>query len=203
MPDSRSWTRPTRRAGRRLGAGDRRGRQVTGYEPGFPPQQAWLDERWQPDPLVLDEQAIVINVRDKRLVVLTGCGHAGIVNICRYARVLTGGLPLYAAVGGFHQNGPLFEPLIPRVIDDLAALRPRVLVPAHCTGWRAQHAMSRRSARRSCQRRGQPLLALTGPAADSPGCRGKRGLVFANPAARGPMPRSGPSSRPPPAPRSA
>jgi len=30
------------------------------------------------------------------------------------------------------------------VIDDLAALHPRVLVPAHCTGWRAQHAMSRR-----------------------------------------------------------
>ena len=37
-----------------------------------------------------------------------------------------------------------FEPLIPRVLDDLAALDPGVLVPAHCTGWRAQHAMSAR-----------------------------------------------------------
>ena len=26
----------------------------------------------------------------------------------------------------------------------LAALNPGVLVPAHCTGWRAQHAMSAR-----------------------------------------------------------
>ncbi len=117
--------------------------RVSGYEPGFPPQQAWLGDRWEPDPLVLDDQAVVINVRDKGLVVLTGCGHAGIVNICRYARHLTGDQPLYAALGGFHLNGPLFEPLIPRVLDDLHAMSPQVLVPAHCTGWRAQHAMSR------------------------------------------------------------
>ena len=118
--------------------------RVTGYEPGFPPQQAWLDGGWQPDPLVLDEQAIVLNVRDKGLVVLTGCGHAGIVNTCRYAQSLTGDLPLYATLGGFHLNGPLFEPLIPRVLDALDEMKPQVLVPAHCTGWRAQHAMSRR-----------------------------------------------------------
>jgi 7,8-dihydropterin-6-yl-methyl-4-(beta-D-ribofuranosyl)aminobenzene 5'-phosphate synthase len=44
-------------------------------------------------------------------------------------------------MGGFHLNGPLFEPLIPIVLDDLSALTPSVVVPAHCTGWRAQHAM--------------------------------------------------------------
>jgi 7,8-dihydropterin-6-yl-methyl-4-(beta-D-ribofuranosyl)aminobenzene 5'-phosphate synthase len=118
--------------------------RVTGYEPGFPPQRAWLGGKWEPDPLVLDDQAIVISVRDKGLIVLTGCGHAGIVNICRYALRLTGDQPLYAALGGFHLNGPRFEPLIPRVLDDLDAMSPQVLVPAHCTGWRAQHAMSRR-----------------------------------------------------------
>jgi 7,8-dihydropterin-6-yl-methyl-4-(beta-D-ribofuranosyl)aminobenzene 5'-phosphate synthase len=78
------------------------------------------------------------------LVVITGCGHAGVVNIARYARRLTGGEQLYAMLGGFHLNGPLFEPLIPRVLDELAAMNPSVLVPAHCTGWRAQHAMSAR-----------------------------------------------------------
>jgi 7,8-dihydropterin-6-yl-methyl-4-(beta-D-ribofuranosyl)aminobenzene 5'-phosphate synthase len=118
--------------------------RTTGYEPGFPPQQAWLHDNWQPDPLVLDEQAIILNVRGKGLAVLTGCGHAGVVNIARYAQRLTGDQPLYALFGGFHLNGPLFEPLIPRVLDDLAALHPSVLVPAHCTGWRAQHAMSAR-----------------------------------------------------------
>jgi 7,8-dihydropterin-6-yl-methyl-4-(beta-D-ribofuranosyl)aminobenzene 5'-phosphate synthase len=118
--------------------------RTTGYEPGFPPQQAWLDGSWQADPLVLDDQALIVNVTGKGLVVLTGCGHAGVVNIARYARRLTGGQPLYALLGGFHLNGPLFEPLIPRVLDDLAAMNPGVLVPAHCTGWRAQHAMSAR-----------------------------------------------------------
>jgi hypothetical protein len=47
--------------------------------------------------------------------------HAGIVNICRYARRLTKERALYAIVGGFHLNGPIFEPLIPRVLDDLGA----------------------------------------------------------------------------------
>ena len=116
--------------------------RTTSYEPGFPPQQAWLDGRWQPDPLVLDDQALIINVRDKGLVVMTGCGHAGVVNICRYAQRLAGGIALYAVLGGFHLNGPLFEPLIPRVLADLGAMNPHVVVPAHCTGWRAQHAMS-------------------------------------------------------------
>jgi 7,8-dihydropterin-6-yl-methyl-4-(beta-D-ribofuranosyl)aminobenzene 5'-phosphate synthase len=118
--------------------------RVTGYEPGFPPQQAWLDGAWQPDPLVLDDQALIFQVAGKGLVVITGCGHAGVVNIARYARRLTGDQPLYALVGGFHLNGPLFEPLIPRVLDDLAEMNPGVLVPAHCTGWRAQHALAGR-----------------------------------------------------------
>jgi 7,8-dihydropterin-6-yl-methyl-4-(beta-D-ribofuranosyl)aminobenzene 5'-phosphate synthase len=115
--------------------------RVTGYEPGFPIQQAWLDRQWQPDPLVLDDQALLLNVAGKGLIVITGCGHAGVVNISRYATRLTGGLPLHALIGGFHLTGPLFEPLIPRVLADLAELHPDVLVPAHCTGWRAQHAM--------------------------------------------------------------
>jgi 7,8-dihydropterin-6-yl-methyl-4-(beta-D-ribofuranosyl)aminobenzene 5'-phosphate synthase len=115
--------------------------RTTGYEPGFPPQQAWLGGRWEPDPLVLDDQALIVDIKDKGLLVITGCGHAGVINICRYAQRLTRERPVYAVMGGFHLNGPIFEPLIPRVLDDLAALAPSVIVPAHCTGWRAQHAI--------------------------------------------------------------
>jgi 7,8-dihydropterin-6-yl-methyl-4-(beta-D-ribofuranosyl)aminobenzene 5'-phosphate synthase len=68
-------------------------------------------------------------------VVFTGCGHAGVVNIARYAQRVTGDQPM-------HAWSAVFEPLIPRVLDDLAALHPNVLVPAHCTGWRPQHVMS-------------------------------------------------------------
>jgi 7,8-dihydropterin-6-yl-methyl-4-(beta-D-ribofuranosyl)aminobenzene 5'-phosphate synthase len=118
--------------------------RTTGFEPGFPPQQAWTGGGWEPDPLVLDDQALIVHVAGRGLVVITGCGHAGVVNIARYARRLTGDQPLHALLGGFHLNGPLFEPLIPRVLDELAGMNPGILVPAHCTGWRAQHAMSAR-----------------------------------------------------------
>ena len=98
--------------------------RTTGYEAGFPLQEAWLDGRWQPDALVLDDQALIVDIKDKGLFVITGCGHAGIVNICRYARRLTKERALYAIIGGFHLNGPIFEPLIPRVLDDLGAQPP-------------------------------------------------------------------------------
>ena len=58
--------------------------------------------RWHPDPLIHDDQAAVLHVRDKGLVVLTGCAHAGIVNTVRQAKRLTGIDALYAVLGGFH-----------------------------------------------------------------------------------------------------
>jgi 7,8-dihydropterin-6-yl-methyl-4-(beta-D-ribofuranosyl)aminobenzene 5'-phosphate synthase len=118
--------------------------RTSGFEPGFPPQQALRDGRWEPDPLVLDDQALIVHVRDRGLVVLTGCGHAGIVNITRYARRLTGVEQVHAVLGGFHLGGPLFEPLIPRVCEELERLSPSVIVPAHCTGWAAQRVFAER-----------------------------------------------------------
>jgi 7,8-dihydropterin-6-yl-methyl-4-(beta-D-ribofuranosyl)aminobenzene 5'-phosphate synthase len=117
--------------------------RVTEYEPGFPIQQAWRNDHWEPDPLVLDDQAMVINLRDQGLVIITGCGHAGVVNITRYARLLTGERRVCAIVGGFHLNGPIYEPLIDRVCADLHEMQPSWIVPGHCTGWRAQHHMSK------------------------------------------------------------
>lgn len=116
--------------------------RTTEFERGFPIHQALRDGEWQPDPLILDDQAAVLNVRDKGLVLLTGCGHAGIVNIVRYARKLTGVDRVYAVIGGFHLNGPLFEPIIPATCEALAELAPEVIVPSHCTGWRAIHALA-------------------------------------------------------------
>ncbi len=116
--------------------------RTTEFERGFPVQQALRDGQWQPDPLILDDQALVANVHDKGLVVLTGCGHAGVVNTLRYAKKLTGVDRLYAAMGGFHLNGPLFEPIIPDTCSALAELAPEVIVPTHCTGWKATHALA-------------------------------------------------------------
>jgi 7,8-dihydropterin-6-yl-methyl-4-(beta-D-ribofuranosyl)aminobenzene 5'-phosphate synthase len=118
--------------------------RTTDFEKGFPIHQARRNGDWQPDPLILDDQATILNVRDRGLVILTGCGHAGIVNIVRYARKLTGVDSVYAVLGGFHLNGPLFEPIISNVLDALDEFRPEVIVPAHCTGWRAVHAIAAR-----------------------------------------------------------
>ena len=116
--------------------------RTTEYEQGFPIHQALRDDGWQPDPLILDDQAAVVHVRGKGLVILTGCGHSGIVNIVRYARKLTGVESVYAVIGGFHLNGPLFEPIIAATCTALQELNPEVIVPAHCTGWRATHALA-------------------------------------------------------------
>ena len=118
--------------------------RVTGFEKGFPIHQAWRGQSWEPDPLILDDQALIAHVAGRGLVVLTGCGHAGIINICRYAQRLTGVQKLYAVIGGFHLAGPLFEPVIGDTVTALEQLAPEVIVPAHCTGWKATHAIARR-----------------------------------------------------------
>jgi 7,8-dihydropterin-6-yl-methyl-4-(beta-D-ribofuranosyl)aminobenzene 5'-phosphate synthase len=79
----------------------------------------------------------VLNVRGKGLVVITGCGHAGVVNILRQAQRATGVERIYAVLGGFHLTGPLFEPIIPQTVRWLKRLSPQVIVPSHCTGWKA------------------------------------------------------------------
>jgi 7,8-dihydropterin-6-yl-methyl-4-(beta-D-ribofuranosyl)aminobenzene 5'-phosphate synthase len=76
--------------------------------------------------------------------VLNGCGHAGVINVCRYAQRLTGVAKLHALIGGFHLNGPLFEPIIGDTVSALKRLEPEVVVPAHCTGWKATHAIASR-----------------------------------------------------------
>jgi 7,8-dihydropterin-6-yl-methyl-4-(beta-D-ribofuranosyl)aminobenzene 5'-phosphate synthase len=118
--------------------------RTTPFERGFPVHQAHRDGGWEPDPLILDDQALIVHVAGKGLVVITGCGHSGVVNICRYAQRLTGVDALHAVIGGFHLSGPLFEPIIGDTLDALAQIGPDVVVPAHCTGWTATHALARR-----------------------------------------------------------
>ncbi|HEY8527062.1 MAG TPA: MBL fold metallo-hydrolase [Acidimicrobiales bacterium] len=116
--------------------------RTTPFETGFPVHQALRDGEWEADPLILDDQALVVNVAGRGLVVITGCGHAGIVNTCHYARRLTGVDRIHAVMGGFHLSGPLFEPIIGDTIAALGRLAPDVVVPAHCTGWKATHALA-------------------------------------------------------------
>jgi len=117
--------------------------RTTRFERGMPPaHQAWDGGDWHHDAEVIDDQALVVHVRGQGLVVLSGCGHAGIVNIVRHAMRLTGVPQLHAVIGGFHLSGPAFEPIIAPTVLALTELTPAMIVPGHCTGWRAQHALA-------------------------------------------------------------
>jgi 7,8-dihydropterin-6-yl-methyl-4-(beta-D-ribofuranosyl)aminobenzene 5'-phosphate synthase len=118
--------------------------RTTPFETGFQGHEAMRDGDWRPDPLILDDQALVVSLGDRGLVVLSGCGHAGIVNTVRYARKLTGTDAVAAVIGGFHLSGPMFERIIGPTVDAFAELSPSLLVPAHCTGWKAVHQLAAR-----------------------------------------------------------
>ena len=118
--------------------------RTTTFETGFQGHEALRDGRWQPDASILDDQALIVSLGERGLVILSGCGHAGIVNTARYARKLTGNDKIAAIIGGFHLSGPMFERIIEPTVDALAELSPSLLVPAHCTGWRAVHRIATR-----------------------------------------------------------
>jgi 7,8-dihydropterin-6-yl-methyl-4-(beta-D-ribofuranosyl)aminobenzene 5'-phosphate synthase len=114
--------------------------RTTTYEKGFPLQyKEDLDSSSLiPDPLVNDDQAIVANVKNKGLIIISGCAHAGIINTIRYAKMLTGINKIYAVIGGFHlTGGGIYEDAIEPTITELKKIGPRYLIPCHCTGWKA------------------------------------------------------------------
>jgi 7,8-dihydropterin-6-yl-methyl-4-(beta-D-ribofuranosyl)aminobenzene 5'-phosphate synthase len=55
---------------------------------------------------------------------------------------LTGVNKVLAVIGGFHLSGPAFEPVISPTVAALTELAPELIVPGHCTGWRAQHRLA-------------------------------------------------------------
>lgn len=117
--------------------------RTTEFEKGFATHWARRDGTWVPDPLILDDQCAILNIAGKGLVVISGCGHAGIMNIIRHAQKLTGIQEIYTVIGGFHLTGTLFEPIIAPTVAALQAIGARYLLPAHCTGWAATHQIAR------------------------------------------------------------
>jgi len=114
------------------------------FEKGFPNHYSEVEGEMENDPLIKDDQAIVLNIENKGLVVITGCGHAGIINTLNYARELAGQDRIYAVIGGMHLTSGLFEPIIPRTVDELERLTPKFVVPCHCSGLKAITEIARK-----------------------------------------------------------
>ena len=117
--------------------------RTTSFEKGFPFQQASRNGKWEPDPWIWDDQGIICNVKGRGLVVVSSCSHSGVVNVLRNAKRITNVEKIHAFIGGLHLTGGTFEKIIPETIDDLKEISPDVIVPGHCTGWKAAHQISR------------------------------------------------------------
>lgn len=107
--------------------------RITPFEKGAPNMFYLEDGEEKPDPF-LDDTGIVFNVKDKGLVVVTGCAHSGIVNTVAYARKVTGIQDIMTIMGGFHLSGADFDRVIAPTVAGLKAMQPTYVVPTHCTG---------------------------------------------------------------------
>ena len=117
--------------------------RVSSFEKGRPDhlcRQA-VDQPWEPDPLILDERYVAVNVQGKGLIVFSSCSHAGIVNVLLNAREVFPEVPLYGVLGGLHLAGAAMERLIPDTMAHLQQFALQQIMPAHCTGWRALWAL--------------------------------------------------------------
>jgi 7,8-dihydropterin-6-yl-methyl-4-(beta-D-ribofuranosyl)aminobenzene 5'-phosphate synthase len=81
----------------------------------------------------IHEHATCFNVKDRGLVVISSCGHVGIVNSVRQAQEVSGVQKVHAIVGGFHL-GPAPADYLNQVVAEIKKLEPDVVIPMHCSG---------------------------------------------------------------------
>ena len=116
--------------------------RITNFEKISPPARDATAKRFTviegeivPD-ILLDDQALIANVKSLGTIVITGCSHAGVVNTVCQAQKLSGSRKIYGAIGGFHllqrENS-----YIKRTVQELKKLGLELVSPCHCTGFKA------------------------------------------------------------------
>ena len=110
-------------------------KRVTDFETGSPGMEAKRNGEWDLDSFE-DDQAIAFHVKNKGLVILGACSHAGIINTVKHMTDTAGIDQIHAVLGGFHLTGPS-EVLIEPTVAAMKELAPEMIVPTHCTGWKA------------------------------------------------------------------
>jgi len=86
---------------------------------------------------MLDDISVAANVKEKGIVVVTGCGHAGIINILRHIRSLKNEQKIHGIIGGFHLV-EASETRILKTVQGLKEFEPDWIAAGHCTGFRTQ-----------------------------------------------------------------
>jgi 7,8-dihydropterin-6-yl-methyl-4-(beta-D-ribofuranosyl)aminobenzene 5'-phosphate synthase len=109
-----------------LGQRDGAGCDASHFTPAEQAGQIVPDQFWF-------EHATCFNVKDRGLVVISSCGHAGIVNTVKAAQAASGVDKVHAVIGGFHL-APAPEPVVAQTVEALKAINPDYLIPMHCSG---------------------------------------------------------------------
>jgi 7,8-dihydropterin-6-yl-methyl-4-(beta-D-ribofuranosyl)aminobenzene 5'-phosphate synthase len=89
-----------------------------------------------------DEHATCYVVQGRGLVVISSCGHVGLINTIKAAMAVSGVGKLHAVLGGFHL-GPAPMDYVEHTVAELKSLAPDVVVPMHCSGGKFIQAMQR------------------------------------------------------------
>ena len=79
------------------------------------------------------EHGTCFNLKDRGLVVISSCGHVGIINTVRQAMEVSGVKKVHAVLGGFH----LFaapDDYLRTTVEAMQKLDPDVIIPLHCSG---------------------------------------------------------------------
>jgi 7,8-dihydropterin-6-yl-methyl-4-(beta-D-ribofuranosyl)aminobenzene 5'-phosphate synthase len=114
------------------------GMWITGPIPRIHPEKNWTPfmriekDGVKVEDTIPEDQALVINT-EKGLVVIAGCGHAGIVNTMEYARVIADGKPVHAVLGGFHLLS-LTDEKVDWTGNKMHEFGVEHVLGAHCTG---------------------------------------------------------------------
>ncbi|MEW6334892.1 MAG: MBL fold metallo-hydrolase [Thermodesulfobacteriota bacterium] len=121
----------------------------TPFEPPGPPSGVPSSLRclknggFEEDPTP-DDLALVVCLKDKGLVVVAGCAHAGIINTIHRAQTVTGVDRVHAVFGGFHLGFPgIPQEKADRTVEELKRLKPAVVSPMHCSGFGTLAAVAR------------------------------------------------------------
>ncbi len=113
--------------------------RLTDFEKGAPNLVYREGDRIVQDTMP-DDTALVIHLKGKGLIVISGCAHSGIINTVNYAMDVTGISDIHAVMGGFHLSGKGREELIARTVAAMMEIGPDYIIPTHCTGREAAAA---------------------------------------------------------------